>query len=52
VKALREVSDRGVKVRVWGDAAEAVRLSEFDVEAQLGGRVQGSKSDQARRAAN
>jgi phosphatidylserine/phosphatidylglycerophosphate/cardiolipin synthase-like enzyme len=28
-------------VRVWRDASEAARLSEFDVEAQLGGRVQG-----------
>jgi hypothetical protein len=30
-----------VKVRIWRDASEAARLSEFDVEAQLGGRVQG-----------
>ena len=32
---------RGVKVRIWRDASEAARLSDFDVEAQLGGRVQG-----------
>jgi hypothetical protein len=31
----------GVKVRIWRDASEAARLSDFDVEAQLGGRVQG-----------
>ena len=41
IEALREASSRGVKVRVWRDASEAARLSEFDVEAQLGGRVQG-----------
>ena len=41
IEALREASARGVKVRVWRDAGEAARLSEFDVEAQLGGRVQG-----------
>jgi phosphatidylserine/phosphatidylglycerophosphate/cardiolipin synthase-like enzyme len=37
----RLAAARGVKVRVWRDAGEAARLSEFDVEAQLGGRVQG-----------
>jgi len=41
IEALREASARGVKVRVWRDAGEAARLSEFDVEAQLGGPVQG-----------
>jgi phosphatidylserine/phosphatidylglycerophosphate/cardiolipin synthase-like enzyme len=41
IEALREAAARGVKVRVWRDAGEAARLSEFDVEAQLGGRVQG-----------
>ena len=41
IEALREASARGVKVRVWREASEAARLSEFDVEAQLGGRVQG-----------
>jgi phosphatidylserine/phosphatidylglycerophosphate/cardiolipin synthase-like enzyme len=41
IEALREASERGVKVRIWRDASEAARLSEFDVEAQLGGRVQG-----------
>jgi hypothetical protein len=30
-----------VKVRIWRDASEAARLSDFDVEAQLGGQVQG-----------
>jgi phosphatidylserine/phosphatidylglycerophosphate/cardiolipin synthase-like enzyme len=41
VEALRQAAARGVKVRIWRDASEAVRLNEFDVEAQLGGRVQG-----------
>jgi phosphatidylserine/phosphatidylglycerophosphate/cardiolipin synthase-like enzyme len=41
VEALREAAGRGVKVRVWRDASEAARLSEFDLAAQLGGRVQG-----------
>jgi phosphatidylserine/phosphatidylglycerophosphate/cardiolipin synthase-like enzyme len=41
IKTLRDASSHGVKVRVWRDASEAARLSEFDVEAQLGGRVQG-----------
>jgi phosphatidylserine/phosphatidylglycerophosphate/cardiolipin synthase-like enzyme len=41
VEALRAASARGVKVRIWRDASEAARLSEFDVEAQLGERVQG-----------
>jgi phosphatidylserine/phosphatidylglycerophosphate/cardiolipin synthase-like enzyme len=41
IEALRDASSHGVKVRVWRDASEAARLSEFDVEAQLGGRVQG-----------
>jgi phosphatidylserine/phosphatidylglycerophosphate/cardiolipin synthase-like enzyme len=41
IEALREASARGVKVRIWRDASEAARLNEFDVEAQLGGRVQG-----------
>jgi phosphatidylserine/phosphatidylglycerophosphate/cardiolipin synthase-like enzyme len=40
-EALREASARGVKLRIWRDASEATRLSEYDVEAQLGGRVQG-----------
>ena len=39
VEALREAAARGVKVRIWRDASEAARLSEFDVEAQLGGPV-------------
>jgi phosphatidylserine/phosphatidylglycerophosphate/cardiolipin synthase-like enzyme len=41
VEALRQAAARGVKVRIWRDAGEAVRLNEFDVEAQLGGRVEG-----------
>jgi phosphatidylserine/phosphatidylglycerophosphate/cardiolipin synthase-like enzyme len=41
VDALRKAAERGVKVRIWRDASEAVRLNEFDVAAQLGGRVQG-----------
>ena len=28
-------------MRIWRDAREAAKLSEFDVEAQLGGQVQG-----------
>jgi phosphatidylserine/phosphatidylglycerophosphate/cardiolipin synthase-like enzyme len=43
IEALRDASKRGVKVRIWRDASEAARLSEFDVEAQLGRRVQGLK---------
>jgi hypothetical protein len=30
----------GAKVRIWRDANEAAKLGDFDVEAQLGGRVQ------------
>lgn len=41
VEALREAAARAVKVRLWRDAGEAARLSEFDVAAQLGGRPQG-----------
>jgi phosphatidylserine/phosphatidylglycerophosphate/cardiolipin synthase-like enzyme len=41
IEALRDAFRRGVKVRVWRDASEAARLSEFDIEAQLGGRVPG-----------
>jgi phosphatidylserine/phosphatidylglycerophosphate/cardiolipin synthase-like enzyme len=41
IEALREAAGPGVKVRVWREASEAARLSELDVEAQLGGRVQG-----------
>jgi phosphatidylserine/phosphatidylglycerophosphate/cardiolipin synthase-like enzyme len=41
VDALRDASARGVKVRVWRDAGEAARLSEFDVTSQLGRQVQG-----------
>jgi phosphatidylserine/phosphatidylglycerophosphate/cardiolipin synthase-like enzyme len=41
IEALRQAPARGVKVRIWRDASEAARLSEFDVDAPLGGRVQG-----------
>jgi phosphatidylserine/phosphatidylglycerophosphate/cardiolipin synthase-like enzyme len=41
IEALRAASARGAKVRVWRDASEAARLSEYDVKAQLGSRVQG-----------
>jgi phosphatidylserine/phosphatidylglycerophosphate/cardiolipin synthase-like enzyme len=41
IETLRSASAGGVKVRIWRDASEAARLSEFDAEAQLGGRVQG-----------
>jgi phosphatidylserine/phosphatidylglycerophosphate/cardiolipin synthase-like enzyme len=41
VEALREASGRGVKVRIWRDAGEAARLSDLDVEAQLGRRPEG-----------
>ncbi len=41
IDELREAAERGVKVRIWRDASEAARLSDFDVEAQLGGQVQG-----------
>jgi phosphatidylserine/phosphatidylglycerophosphate/cardiolipin synthase-like enzyme len=41
IEALRDASACGVKVLIWRDASEAARLSEFDVEAQLGGPVQG-----------
>jgi phosphatidylserine/phosphatidylglycerophosphate/cardiolipin synthase-like enzyme len=41
IEALRQAAARGVKVRIWRDASEAARLSEFDVEAQLGSRVHG-----------
>jgi phosphatidylserine/phosphatidylglycerophosphate/cardiolipin synthase-like enzyme len=41
VEALREAGDRGVKVRIWRDANVAERVGDVDIEAQLGGRVQG-----------
>ena len=41
VDALRAAAGRGVKVRIWRDAGEAARLSAYDVEAQLGGRIPG-----------
>jgi PLD-like domain len=39
IEALRQTAARGVNVRIWRDASEAVRVNEFDVEAQLGERV-------------
>jgi phosphatidylserine/phosphatidylglycerophosphate/cardiolipin synthase-like enzyme len=48
IEALRGAAAGGVKVRIWRDASEAARLSDFDVAAQLGGRVPG----QTRPAAN
>ena len=41
IEALREASTRGVEVRIWRDANEAAEVGDYDVEAQLGGRVQG-----------
>jgi phosphatidylserine/phosphatidylglycerophosphate/cardiolipin synthase-like enzyme len=41
IGALREASARGVKVRIWRDANMAQKVADYDVEAQLGGRVQG-----------
>jgi phosphatidylserine/phosphatidylglycerophosphate/cardiolipin synthase-like enzyme len=41
VEALREAASRGVKVRLWRDANMAERVGDADIEAQLGGRVQG-----------
>ena len=41
IEALRAAAEHGVKVRIWRDASEAARLSAFDVEAQLRGRVLG-----------
>ena len=41
IEALREASARGVKVQIWRDANMAARVGDFDVEAQLGGRIQG-----------
>lgn len=35
IDASREASARGVKVRIWRDASEAARFSEFDVEGSL-----------------
>jgi phosphatidylserine/phosphatidylglycerophosphate/cardiolipin synthase-like enzyme len=41
IEALREAAARGAQVRVWRDASMAEKVGDFDVEAQLGGRVQG-----------
>jgi phosphatidylserine/phosphatidylglycerophosphate/cardiolipin synthase-like enzyme len=39
IEALSQAAARGVRVRIWRDASEAARLGDFDVEAQLAGRV-------------
>lgn len=39
IEASRDASAREVKVRICRDASEAVRLSDFDVEAELGRRL-------------
>jgi phosphatidylserine/phosphatidylglycerophosphate/cardiolipin synthase-like enzyme len=41
IEALREAAARGVRVRIWRDANMAARVGDHDVEAQLGGRIQG-----------
>jgi phosphatidylserine/phosphatidylglycerophosphate/cardiolipin synthase-like enzyme len=41
IPALRKAATRGVKVRIWRDANMAAKVGDYDVEAQLGGRVQG-----------
>ena len=41
IDALRAAAQRGVKVRIWRDVNMAAKVGDFDVEAQLGGRVQG-----------
>jgi phosphatidylserine/phosphatidylglycerophosphate/cardiolipin synthase-like enzyme len=41
VEALRQAAARGVKVRIWRDANMAAKVGDYDVEAQLGGRVPG-----------
>ena len=39
IEALSQAAARGVRVRIRRDASEAARLGDFDVEAQLAGRV-------------
>jgi phosphatidylserine/phosphatidylglycerophosphate/cardiolipin synthase-like enzyme len=41
IEALREASVRGVRVRIWRDANMVQKVADFDVQAQLGGGVQG-----------
>lgn len=41
IQALRQAAARGVKVRIWRDANMAAKVGDYDVEAQLGGRVPG-----------
>jgi phosphatidylserine/phosphatidylglycerophosphate/cardiolipin synthase-like enzyme len=41
IEELRDAARRGVKVRVWRDASMAERVGDVDIEAQLGGKVQG-----------
>ena len=54
VEALRAASARGVKVRIWRDVNMAAKVGDFDVEAQLGGRVWGldHRADRVARAAD
>jgi hypothetical protein len=49
---MGQASERGVKVRIWRDASEAARLSEFDVEPSLAAVFKASSFGQAHRAAN
>jgi phosphatidylserine/phosphatidylglycerophosphate/cardiolipin synthase-like enzyme len=41
IEELRDAARRGVKVRVWRGASMAERVGDVDIEAQLGGKVQG-----------
>jgi phosphatidylserine/phosphatidylglycerophosphate/cardiolipin synthase-like enzyme len=41
IDALHKAAAGGVKVRIWRDESEAVRLGDVDVEAQLGAHPQG-----------
>ena len=41
IQGLREAAARGVRVRIWRDASMAAKVGDYDVEAQLGGQVQG-----------
>ena len=42
IEALRAASVHGVKVRIWRDASEVARLSEFDVETFHGLEIRSS----------
>ena len=41
IEALRLAAARGARVRIWRDAGMAAKVGDYDVEAQLGGRVRG-----------